>query len=87
MVEVPGDDTKYIIDVFAEDEAGNISYVAKYIYLWDGSQFKAIFMPYEWQTEIIANYSSEILPKEYVSDVIENSETKVVCIYDKADII
>lgn len=62
------DSSKYIIEVFAEDEAGNISYVAKYLYIWDGSQFSATFDIYEWQSDIIVSkYSTEIV-SEYVTE-------------------
>ena len=54
-VPVPADESKYIIEIFAEDEAGNISYIAKYIYYWDGSSFQAIFRVYEWQSEVLAD--------------------------------
>lgn len=70
-VLVPGNNTKYIIDVYAEDDAGNISYVAKYIYYWDGSSFQAIFKPFEYQTEILSyNYISLLMEDKYQAVVL-----------------
>ena len=73
-VPVPGNDTKYIIDIYAEDDAGNISYVSKYIYYWDGSSFQAIFKPFEYQTEILSyKYTSLLMDCEYQTVLLPNT--------------
>ncbi|MGI5948434.1 MAG: PF13754 domain-containing protein [Lachnospiraceae bacterium] len=55
-------DDWYVVDVYAEDEAGNISYATKYLYYFDSKSFKVIFLPYEWQCDLLEDeYSVNVL--------------------------
>lgn len=83
-------DGKYIIDLYAEDDAGNISYYAKYLYTFDSANLVATFEQYLWQSDLlnvlyeitesildyVANVQSEISTALVLSDYV--SEVEVV---------
>ena len=69
-------DGKYIVEVYAEDDAGNISYVAKYLYTFDSANFTASFVPYVWQSRVVFDdFSAAANLSDYTVQVDSEFET------------
>lgn len=63
-VPVPLDqDGEYVIEIIAEDEAGNQSYMAKLLFCVDSSKLCAMVLP--------APYYAELLADTYTAQLIE----------------
>lgn len=69
-------DGKYIVEVYAEDDAGNISYAAKYLYTFDSANFTASFVPYVWQSRVVFDdFSTSANLSDYTVQVDSKFET------------
>jgi hypothetical protein len=87
-VQVPLDsDGEYIIEVLAEDEAGNVSYMAKMLFVVNGSMIRQYLIPLPYFAELLHGYNSYLInsdsivtvqPKNITSTVLENKYKAVL---------
>lgn len=70
----------YIVELKAEDDAGNTSFFAKYILTVDTSLLKATLQPYLRSAELkISNYVNEVYEMtRFKSEIIESTIKAVV---------
>lgn len=72
-VPVPLDqDGEYVVEIIAEDGAGNQSYMAKMLFCVDSSMLCAYVIPAPYYAELLEDrYSVELLPDTYTAELIE----------------
>lgn len=73
QVPIPLDqDGEYVVEIIAEDEAGNRSYLAKMIFLVDSSNLCVHLVPQPFYAQLIdCSYTAQIRPCQYFAELIE----------------
>lgn len=73
-VPVPLDqDGEYVVEIIAEDGAGNQSYMAKMLFCVDSSRLCAHVLPMPYFAELLGNaYCADVLPALYFAELLES---------------
>lgn len=70
-VPVPLDeDGEYIVEIIAEDDAGNQSYVAKMLFVVNKAMIKSYMLSLDYIAELINTWAAYIINKDYYSDIL-----------------
>lgn len=73
-VPVPLDqDGEYVVEIIAEDDAGNQSYMAKMLFCVDSSGLCVQVLPIPYFAELLDNvYCANVLPALYSAELLES---------------
>jgi len=79
-VPVPLDqDGEYVVEIIAEDEAGNQAYLARMLFVVDSAKLCAHVVPIPYYAEVIGSvYKAAVLPATHCTDLIEPALKAVV---------
>jgi hypothetical protein len=58
---------EYIIEILAEDEAGNTSYMTKMLFVVNGSMLRQYLIPLPFYAELLYGYSSYLIDDNYTA--------------------
>jgi len=83
-VPVPLDqDGEYVVEIIAEDEAGNQAYLARMLFVVDSAKLCAHVVPIPYYAEVIGPaYKAAVLPVTYCAELTEQV-LKAVVLPDK----
>ena len=59
----------YIVEIIAEDDAGNIAYLTKMLFLVDKAGVHSYLVPLDYQGELLDVYRMQILDNGFEADV------------------
>jgi len=79
-VPVPLDqDGEYVVEIIAEDEAGNQAYLARMLFVVDSAKLCAHVVQISYYAEVIGSvYKAAVLPATHCTDLIEPALKAVV---------
>lgn len=71
-VPVPFDeDGEYVVEIMAEDEAGNRAYMAKMLFVVNRALLRAHVIPLPYYAELVVDrYRVELLPEKFLAEVV-----------------
>jgi len=58
---------EYVIEILAEDEAGNTSYMAKTLFVVDGSMLRRYLIPLPFYAELLYGYNFYLIDSDYTA--------------------
>ncbi len=70
-VPVPLDkDGEYVVEIMAEDDAGNIAYIAKMLFTVNRNQLSAYMVPYPYLAQLQDSYNAYLTTDTYTAKLL-----------------